>query len=42
MQKEFNIEGARVFDVDASGQVLLIARRLTGMGGLFGLTKVNR
>ncbi|KAL1822696.1 hypothetical protein ACET3Z_009474 [Daucus carota] len=41
LQKEFNIEGARVFDVDASGQVLLIARRLTGMGGLFGLTKIS-
>lgn len=35
------IDGARFFDVDVSGQILIIARRLPGMGGIHVLTKVN-
>lgn len=41
LQKEFHIKDARVFDVDASSQSLVIARRLTGLGGLCALTKIS-
>ncbi|KAL8125996.1 hypothetical protein AgCh_013331 [Apium graveolens] len=41
LQKEFHVEGARVFDMDLSGQMLVIARRLTGLGGLCALTKIS-
>lgn len=34
------VDGARYFDIDASGEILVIARRLPGMGGTHMLTKV--
>lgn len=34
------MDGARIFDIDASNQVLLIARSLHGMGAKSILTKV--
>lgn len=35
------MDGARLLDIDASGQMLLLARRLPGMGGSHFLTKVK-
>lgn len=36
------MEGARLFDVEASSQILLIARRLPGVGGTHILSKVTK
>ncbi|XP_016542806.2 E3 ubiquitin-protein ligase RFWD3 [Capsicum annuum] len=41
LQKEFQIDGARLFDVDSNGDNLIIARRLSGMGGQHMLTKIS-
>ncbi|KAJ8537753.1 hypothetical protein K7X08_014293 [Anisodus acutangulus] len=41
LQKEFQIDGARLFDVDSHGENLMIARRLSGMGGQHMLTKIS-
>ncbi|KAL6521180.1 hypothetical protein OROGR_017749 [Orobanche gracilis] len=41
MQKDFQIDGARLFDVDSSGESYIFARRLPGLGGLHVLTKVS-
>ncbi|KAL0375025.1 UNVERIFIED_CONTAM: hypothetical protein Sradi_3418200 [Sesamum radiatum] len=41
MQKDFQVDGARLFDIDSSGQSFVIARRLSGMGGAHVLTKVS-
>ncbi|KAA8518707.1 hypothetical protein F0562_016519 [Nyssa sinensis] len=41
LQKDLLVDGARVFDVDASSQILIIARRLAGMGGMHVLTKMS-
>nr|XP_016469046.1 PREDICTED: E3 ubiquitin-protein ligase RFWD3 isoform X1 [Nicotiana tabacum] len=41
LQKEFQIDGARLFDVDSNGENLMIARRLAGMGGQHMLTKIS-
>lgn len=41
MQKELQVDGARLFDVDASNQIVLISRRLAGIGGTQALTKVK-
>lgn len=41
LKKEFQVEGARFFDVDASSHIILLARRLTGTGGMHGLTKIS-
>ncbi|CAA0830327.1 Transducin/WD40 repeat-like superfamily protein [Striga hermonthica] len=39
--KDFQIEGARFFDVDSSSENYIFARRLLRMGGMHVLTKVN-
>ncbi|KAK9126597.1 hypothetical protein Scep_015443 [Stephania cephalantha] len=36
---ELVVDGARVFDMDADGKILILARRLPGMGGTHLLTK---
>lgn len=41
LQKEFQVDGARLFDVDSNGENLMIARRLYGMGGQHMLTKIS-
>ncbi|KAK4396402.1 hypothetical protein Sango_1476800 [Sesamum angolense] len=41
MQKDFQVDGARLFDIDSSSQIFVIARRLSGMGGAHVLTKVS-
>lgn len=41
LQGEFHLEGGRYFDVDASGQLMIVARRLNGMGGTNLLTKIS-
>lgn len=41
LQKEIQIDGARLFDVDINGESLMIARRLSGMGGQHMLTKIS-
>ncbi|VFR01840.1 unnamed protein product [Cuscuta campestris] len=41
LKEEMKMEGARFFDMDVSGQVLIIARRLSGMGGIHVLTKMS-
>ncbi|KAK6943877.1 Zinc finger, RING-type [Dillenia turbinata] len=41
LQKELQLEGARLFDIDASGQTLIIARRLSGLGGEHFLSKIS-
>lgn len=40
-QMDFQIQGARLFDVDSSNKILVFARRLSGMGGGHVLTKVK-
>lgn len=40
-QREFQVEGGRYFDMDETGQVMIVARRLNGMGGRNLLTKVS-
>ncbi|KAL6337278.1 hypothetical protein AAG906_036592 [Vitis piasezkii] len=41
LQKELQVDGARYFDIDASGEILVIARRLSGTGGTHVLTKMS-
>ncbi|KAH6825355.1 hypothetical protein C2S53_016782 [Perilla frutescens var. hirtella] len=41
MQKNFQIQGARLFDIDSSSKILVFSRRLSGMGGAHVLTKVS-
>lgn len=41
LQKELQVDGARIFDVDSSSQILIIARRLSGMGTMNVLTKMS-
>ncbi|KAK1406453.1 hypothetical protein QVD17_41752 [Tagetes erecta] len=41
LQREFHVDGGRYFDMDASGQLMIVARRLNGMGGTSLLTKIN-
>ncbi|XP_043699819.1 E3 ubiquitin-protein ligase RFWD3 [Telopea speciosissima] len=38
---EFLVDGARIFGMDASSSLLLIGRRLPGMGGMHVLTKIS-
>ncbi|PWA59326.1 transducin/WD40 repeat-like superfamily protein [Artemisia annua] len=40
-QGEFRVDGGRYFDIDASGQLIIVARRLNGMGGMNLLTKIS-
>ncbi|KAK2364186.1 E3 ubiquitin-protein ligase RFWD3 [Trifolium repens] len=40
-QKTFHLEGARVFDMDTSNQILLIARKEKAMGDVHLLTKMS-
>ncbi|XP_010543439.1 PREDICTED: E3 ubiquitin-protein ligase RFWD3 [Tarenaya hassleriana] len=40
-QGELQVSGARLFDIDATRQVLLLARRLSGMGGTYVLTRMS-
>ncbi|KAK6147061.1 hypothetical protein DH2020_017973 [Rehmannia glutinosa] len=39
MQEDFQIDGARLFDIDSSSEIYVFARRLSGMGGVHVLTK---
>ncbi|CAI9097954.1 OLC1v1034481C1 [Oldenlandia corymbosa var. corymbosa] len=39
--KELQMQGARLFDFDIHNQSLLLARRLSGMGGAYMLTKIS-
>ncbi|XWS59622.1 hypothetical protein CRYUN_Cryun08bG0137900 [Craigia yunnanensis] len=41
LQKEVRVDGARLFDVDASSKILLMTRRLQGLGGTHVLTKMS-
>nr|KAJ0223680.1 hypothetical protein LSAT_V11C200061470 [Lactuca sativa] len=41
LQREFQVEGGRYFDMDETGQVMIVARRLNGMGGRNLLTKIS-
>ncbi|KAL0002765.1 hypothetical protein SO802_016546 [Lithocarpus litseifolius] len=41
LQQELAVEGATLFDVDASYQILILARRISGMGGTHMLNKIN-
>ncbi|KAI5319263.1 hypothetical protein L3X38_038971 [Prunus dulcis] len=41
LEKELQVDGARLFDVDASNQIVLISRRLAGIGGTQALTKLS-
>ncbi|GMP50302.1 hypothetical protein CsSME_00016974 [Camellia sinensis var. sinensis] len=41
LQQELQVDGAKFFDVDASSQIFIIARRLSGMGGMHVLTKMS-
>lgn len=41
LQKDWQIDGARFFDVDAYGQTMVIVRGHSGMGGSNILTKVK-
>ncbi|KAL5740857.1 hypothetical protein ACOSQ2_030037 [Xanthoceras sorbifolium] len=41
LQEELSVNGARLFDVDASSQILLMARRLPGIAGTHLLTKTS-
>ncbi|KAK4833512.1 hypothetical protein QYF36_006291 [Acer negundo] len=41
LQEELPVNGARLFDVDASSQILLMARRLPGIAGTHLLTKIS-
>ncbi|KAK3036370.1 hypothetical protein RJ639_032139 [Escallonia herrerae] len=41
LQNELHVDGARYVDVDASSQIVIIARRLSGMAGRHLLTKVS-
>ncbi|KAB2598003.1 E3 ubiquitin-protein ligase RFWD3-like [Pyrus ussuriensis x Pyrus communis] len=41
LECELAVEGARLFDMDASSQTLVLARRISGLGGTHMLKKVN-
>ncbi|KAG5556834.1 hypothetical protein RHGRI_007178 [Rhododendron griersonianum] len=41
LQKELQVDGAKLFDVDASSQIGIIAQRLSGMGGMHVLAKMS-
>ncbi|KAF9680235.1 hypothetical protein SADUNF_Sadunf06G0100200 [Salix dunnii] len=41
LQRELQVDGARLFDVDTSGKILLLARRVLMMGGSHVLTKMS-
>ncbi|XP_038882130.1 E3 ubiquitin-protein ligase RFWD3 isoform X2 [Benincasa hispida] len=41
LKKELLVDGARLIDVDASNQVVLVARRQSGFGGTHVLTKIS-
>ncbi|KAL8245791.1 hypothetical protein R6Q59_007007 [Mikania micrantha] len=41
LQREFQVDGGRYFDMDASGQLMIVARRLNGIGGKSVLTKIS-
>ncbi|KAK8496078.1 hypothetical protein V6N13_035098 [Hibiscus sabdariffa] len=41
LQKELDVDGARLFDIDASSKIILLARRLQGLGGTHVLTKTS-
>ncbi|KAL8040368.1 hypothetical protein ABFX02_10G093600 [Erythranthe guttata] len=41
LQKDFQIDGARLFDIDSINKNFVFARRLSGMGGAHVLTKVS-
>ncbi|OVA06945.1 zinc finger protein [Macleaya cordata] len=41
LEDELVVDGGRIFDMDASNQVLILARRLSGMGGTHVLTKIS-
>ncbi|KAF6171454.1 hypothetical protein GIB67_017978 [Kingdonia uniflora] len=38
---ELTLDGARIFDMDASSRILILARRLSGMAGTHVLTKIS-
>ncbi|KAM3698395.1 hypothetical protein ACB098_06G185200 [Castanea mollissima] len=40
-KQELAVEGATLFDMDASYQILILARRISGMGGTHMLNKIN-
>lgn len=35
------VNGGRIFDIDSGRQIVLVARRLSGVGGAFVLTQVS-
>lgn len=41
LQEELEVDGARLFDVDVSGATLIVAQRLSGMGGMHSLSKMS-
>ncbi|KAH7423071.1 hypothetical protein KP509_12G038200 [Ceratopteris richardii] len=41
LQEEFSLMGARVFDMDAHSQMLLVAQKSTAVGGAFNLNKIS-
>ncbi|XP_076960630.1 uncharacterized protein LOC143637044 [Bidens hawaiensis] len=41
LQREFQVDGGRYFDLDASGQLMIVARRLNGLGGTSVLSKIS-
>ncbi|KAG5043793.1 hypothetical protein JHK87_007708 [Glycine soja] len=41
LQKTFDLDGARVFDMDISNQILLIAQKRKAIGGMHLLTKMS-
>ncbi|KAG8483907.1 hypothetical protein CXB51_022657 [Gossypium anomalum] len=41
LQKELGMDGARLFDIDASSKIILMTRRLQGLGGMHVLTKMS-
>ncbi|ESW34775.1 hypothetical protein PHAVU_001G180000 [Phaseolus vulgaris] len=41
LQKEFHLDGGRVFDMDISNQILLIAQKPKEVGGMHLLTKMS-
>lgn len=40
-QEELRVDGARLFDVDASGQIILLTRKLSRDGGTYVITKMS-
>ncbi|XP_077220581.1 uncharacterized protein LOC143854471 isoform X2 [Tasmannia lanceolata] len=41
LKEEFGVDGARVFDMDASNQIMIVSRRPSGMDGVHVLTKIS-